>query len=113
MFDQTGRYMIIYNGEVYNYIELRCELENNGHVFRSETDTEVILYSYIEWGEECLHKFNGMWAFAIYDIKEKSIFISRDRYGIKPFYYYYDNNHFILASEIPPILKVLKKYFWT
>ena len=107
MFDDSSRYMIIHNGEVYNYVELREELRKAGYSFRSNTDTEVILKSYIHWGEECLHKFNGMWAFCIYDKKTNDIFISRDRYGIKPFYYYLDDKRFIFASEIPAILSVL------
>lgn len=109
MFDDTKRYMIIHNGEVYNFIELREELKKLGYSFRSNTDTEVILKSYIHWGEECLHKFNGMWAFCIYDKKTKELFISRDRYGIKPLYYYLDSNQFIFASEIGPILNILNK----
>ena len=77
-----GRYVIIYNGEVYNYIELRVELESKGYRFKSNTDTEVFLNSFIQWGEKCLKKFNGMWAFAIYDRERKELFCSRDRYGI-------------------------------
>ena len=107
MQDRSGRYTIIHNGEVYNYIELREELKAEGYVFRSNTDTEVILNAYIKWGEACLDRFNGMWAFAIYDRVDKQLFISRDRFGIKPFYYYVDKEQFIFASEIPPILKVL------
>lgn len=108
MFDDTGRYVIIHNGEVYNFIEIREELVKKGYSFKSNTDTEVILKSYIEWGKSCLDKFNGMWAFCIYDQHTKQIFISRDRYGVKPFYYYLDDEQFIFASEIPPILDVLK-----
>ena len=104
-----GRYVIIYNGEVYNYIELRVELESKGYRFKSNTDTEVFLNSFIQWGEKCLKKFNGMWAFAIYDRERKELFCSRDRYGIKPFYYYIDEEQFIFASEIPAILSILKK----
>lgn len=107
MFDDAGRYVIIYNGEVYNYIEIRYELIKKGYSFKSNTDTEVVLKSYLEWGEECLNRFNGMWAFCIYDTQTKRIFISRDRYGVKPFYYYLDNEQFVFASEIPSILKVL------
>ena len=107
MYDETNRFIIIHNGEVYNYIELREELIEKGYRFRSNTDTEVILKSYIEWGEDCLSKFNGMWAFCIFDRKTKHIFISRDRYGIKPFYYYLDENQFIFASEIPAILAIM------
>lgn len=105
----SNRYVIVYNGEVYNYIELREELRAKGYTFRSNTDTEVVLNSYIEWGEDCLNKFNGMWAFAIYDRQSKEIFCARDRYGIKPFYYYKDDEQLIFASEIPPILSVLNK----
>lgn len=108
MFDDAGRYVIIHNGEVYNFIEIREELVKKGYSFKSNTDTEVILKSFIEWGENCLDKFNGMWAFCIYDQQTNQIFISRDRYGVKPFYYYLDKEQFIFASEIPPILDVLK-----
>ena len=81
------RYSISYNGEIFNFIELKDELSNSGHSFVSDTDTEVILAAYAEWGEDCLLKFNGMWAFAIWDSYEKTLFLSRDRYGIKPLYY--------------------------
>lgn len=108
MFDDTGRYVILHNGEVYNFIEIREELKSAGFKFNSRTDTEVILKSYIHWGEKCLDKFNGMWAFVIYDKFTKELFCARDRYGVKPFYYYLDKDRFIFASEILPILKVLK-----
>ena len=111
MFDITGRYLIIHNGEVYNYIELRKDLEKRGYKFQSNTDTEVILYSFIEWGEKCLDYFNGMWAFCIYDLKEKSFFISRDRYGIKPLYYYTTKDKIIFSSEIKPILGLIKNQY--
>lgn len=103
------RYTLVFNGEIFNYIELRDELSSLGHSFKTETDTEVLLTSYIEWGENCLHKFNGMWAFAIYDKLEESLFLSRDRYGIKPLYYYHNDERFIFASEIPPILAVINQ----
>lgn len=106
---KSGRYVMIYNGEVYNYIELREELKNIGYEFKSNTDTEVVLNSYIEWGEKCLDKFNGMWAIVIYDTESKELFCARDRFGIKPFYYFVDDEQFIFASEIPSILSVLKK----
>ncbi len=102
-----ARYVIVFNGEIFNYLELRDELQGLGYTFKTSTDTEVLLAASIEWGEKCLHKLNGMWAFAIYDQLEKSVFISRDRYGIKPLYYYCDNQRFIFASEIPPILSIL------
>ncbi len=107
MQDRSGRYFIIYNGEVYNFIEIRKELIKKGYLFNSNTDTEVVLYSYIEWGESCLERFNGLWSFCIYDLKEESLFLSRDRYGIKPLYFYHDKNQFIFASEIKSILKVV------
>jgi asparagine synthase (glutamine-hydrolysing) len=106
MFSDDERYIVVFNGEIYNYIEIRQQLIAKGHVFKSHSDTEVLLKSYIEWGEECLERFNGMWAFAIYDRREKSFFISRDRFGIKPLYYYYDNKRFIFASDIAPILRI-------
>src|SRR4030042_480237 len=79
---------IVFNGEIYNFQELKKELEGKGHKFKGRSDTEVILHSYEQWGEDCLQKFNGMFAFAIWDEKKKQIFIARDRVGIKPLYYY-------------------------
>ncbi len=108
MMDSSGRFVILHNGEIYNYKSLKEELKSKGYRFRSNTDSEVILYSYIEWGKECPEKFNGMWAFVIYDKKKKDIFISRDRYGIKPLYYFLNKDKFIFASEIPPILSIMK-----
>lgn len=95
---------IVYNGEIYNYIELRRELISCGHTFETESDTEVILAAYQEWGFDCLHRLNGMWAFAIWDNQRKQLFCSRDRFGIKPFYFHLSKNHFIFASEIKAIL---------
>ncbi|AGH97798.1 asparagine synthase (glutamine-hydrolyzing) [Micavibrio aeruginosavorus] len=96
-----GRYWITYNGEVYNYLELRAELENLGHKFVSRTDTEVILAAYAEWGKDCLEKFNGMWAFAIFDRRENKVFLARDRFGVKPLYYWVaPDNNFYFGSEI-------------
>ena len=102
-----GRYAIIFNGEVFNYIELRKELAAKGHVFRSETDTEVLLAAWIEWGEAMLHRLNGMWAFVIHDAVQRSLFCARDRYGIKPFFYCVDGGRILIASEPPSILAVL------
>jgi asparagine synthase (glutamine-hydrolysing) len=106
MFSIDGRYVMIFNGEIYNYIEIRKELQKQGHQFKTQSDSEVLLTSYIHWGEDCLHRLNGMWAFVIYDRSEKTIFASRDRFGIKPFYYYYNDNTFIFASEITPIINL-------
>lgn len=106
MIDASGQFVIVFNGEIYNYVELKEELTSKGYQLRSGSDTEVLLYSYIEWGKACLDKLNGMFAFAILNKKEKTVFLVRDRFGVKPLYYYQDNNSFIFCSEIPPILKV-------
>ncbi len=107
MFSQDGRYIIIFNGEIYNYIELREELRNQFE-FRTNTDTEVLLAAFIKWKEKCLERLNGMFAFVIYDRVNGNIFGARDRFGIKPFYYTLNENKFVFASEIPPILEILK-----
>ena len=105
------KYTITYNGEVYNYLEIKDELLKNGYIFKSHTDTEVILASYDKWGEECVNKFNGMWAFAIYDKEKEIIFCSRDRFGVKPFYYTQVENKFIFGSEIKQLLEFYEKRF--
>lgn len=97
-------YHITYNGEIYNYIELREELESLGYRFNTATDTEVILASYIQWGVESFHRFNGMWAFAIYNQNTRELILSRDRFGVKPLYYYRDDDFFLFASEKKAIL---------
>lgn len=99
MGEPEGRYIITYNGEIYNYKELRLELESLGHSFRSQTDTEVVLRAYREWGEVAVKRFNGMFAFVIWDRKEKEIFLARDRYGIKPLYYAFVGETFLFSSE--------------
>jgi asparagine synthase (glutamine-hydrolysing) len=101
MCDQSGNYWITYNGEIYNYLELKAELELEGHTFKTHSDTEVILVAYKHWGIKCQEKFNGMWAFAIYNIQEQTIFLSRDRFGIKPLYYWFSpTGNFYFGSEI-------------
>ncbi len=105
MINDDENLIIIYNGEVYNFPELRKILKSLGYKFHSRTDTEVILKSYQHWGNKCVEKFNGMFAFAIWDRKKKTLFAARDRYGIKPFYYRYTNGTFIFASEIKAILQ--------
>ena len=82
-----SRYTIIYNGEIYNYVELREQLTKKGHTFKTASDTETILGAYAEYGEECLSHFDGMFAFALWDEQEKILFCARDRFGEKPFYY--------------------------
>ncbi|WP_029038374.1 asparagine synthase (glutamine-hydrolyzing) [Salinimicrobium xinjiangense] len=104
-----GRFIMVFNGEIFNYIELKDELKKEGYFFKTETDTEVLFNAYLHWGESVLHRLNGMWAFAIYDTFEETIFFARDRFGIKPFYYSLTENNLIFASEIPPILEILKK----
>lgn len=103
LFSPDDRYLIVYNGEVYNFVELRAELRDH-YTFHSETDTEVVLAAYLRWGEACLDRLNGMFAFAIFDRAEQSLFAARDRYGIKPFYYFADAERFVFASEIPAVL---------
>jgi len=100
-----GDVVLTYNGEVYNFQELRIELEAKGHHFRSRSDTEVVLYAYKEWGFKCLDKFNGMFAFAVWDKRAQTLFLARDRYGIKPLYYIHLGNTFLFASEIKAFLK--------
>ena len=95
---------VVFNGEIYNYKELKRILEEKGHKFKSKTDTEVIVHAYEEYGEDCVKHFNGCFAFAIYDSEKKSIFLARDRMGIKPLYYTQVEDHFYFASEIKSIL---------
>jgi asparagine synthase (glutamine-hydrolysing) len=101
---RDGQYIITYNGEVYNFQEIRMELQALSYHFHSRSDSEVVLNAFAEWGAHSLNKFNGMFAFAIWDKKNKRLFCARDRYGIKPFYYYKDNNYFIFSSEIKAII---------
>lgn len=104
MVSADGRYVLVYNGEIYNYIELRRELEQYGHVFRSSGDTEVLLAAYVRWGRDCLQKLNGMWAFLVYDLHRQIIFGSRDRFGVKPLYRYRVGDLVFFGSEIKTIL---------
>jgi asparagine synthase (glutamine-hydrolysing) len=100
-----GRFCITFNGEIYNYKEIREELQQAGHRFRTGTDTEVILRSYQQWGPECLQRFNGMWAFALWDNARQRLFCARDRFGVKPFFYALYDGNFYFASEIKQILQ--------
>ncbi len=105
LFNEDKSLCIIFNGEIYNFQELKKDLEKNGHKFISQTDTEVVLHLYEEKKEKCLELLNGIFAFAIYDIKNKELFLARDRVGVKPLYYYNDDNKFIFSSEIKAILE--------
>lgn len=108
-FNEDKSICIIFNGEVYNYIEIREELKRKGYKFRTGTDTEVIMNSYIEWGEDCLSRFNGMWGIALYDMRKNILFCSRDRFGVKPFYYYKDDKIFVFGSELKSVIEYFKK----
>ncbi len=105
MVNEDKTVYLVYNGEIYNYLELKQELIAGGHIFESETDAEIVLHAYEEWGFECLNRFNGMWAFAIWDSRKKTLFAARDRLGIKPFYYFFNGVNFVFASEIKAILE--------
>jgi asparagine synthase (glutamine-hydrolysing) len=100
----NGRHWVVYNGEIYNYLELRDELRARGHRFRTATDTEVLLAAYAEWGVECLSRFNGMWAFALWDADARRLFCARDRFGVKPLYYAGGADWFAFGSEIKALL---------
>jgi len=104
MSNETGEVWIVFNGEIYNFEEIKKELSKN-HTFRSKSDTEVIIHAYEEWGPDCVKKFNGMWAFCIYDKKKNLFFLSRDRFGVKPLYYTLQKDKFIFSSEIKAILQ--------
>jgi len=99
-YDEQRRYFIVYNGEVYNYLELKKELEYLGYKFQSHSDTEVVLKAFIHWGNGCFNKFNGMWALAIYDRVENKVILSRDRFGVKPLYYSMQDRILLFASEM-------------
>ena len=105
MFNEDGQIALVYNGEIYNHLEIREILVKKGHIFRTKSDTEVIIHAYEEWGVESVHKFNGMFAFALWDARKRSLWVVRDRLGIKPLYYHWDSNIFLCSSEIKPLLK--------
>ena len=104
MASADGRYVIVYNGELYNYRELAAELADSGHSFASRTDTEVVLHAYEEWGPDCLHRFNGMFAFAVWDTRTRELFVARDRLGIKPLYYVTIGGTFAFGSEVKALI---------
>jgi len=107
--DNENRYYITLNGEIFNYIELRKELIELGYKFKSENDAEVFLYSYIEWKEDCFNKLNGMWTAVIFDSQEKELIISRDRFGIKPLFYFLKDNAIYFSSEVKFLLEFVDK----
>jgi asparagine synthase (glutamine-hydrolysing) len=107
MHSADGRYAIVHNGEVYNHLELRAELSRLGHAFRGTSDTEVILAAFAQWGEACLHRFNGMWAFAVLDRLARRLFLARDRFGVKPLHYVDTGSAFAFGSEIKQLLPLL------
>ena len=106
MTDTNGHFVIVFNGEIYNYLELFKKLSSKGYEFHSKTDTEVILAAYIEWGVNCVSFFNGMFAFAIYDSIKNTVFVSRDRAGEKPLFYCYNNGIFQFSSELKALLSI-------
>lgn len=103
------RYVMVFNGEIYNYKELKNELVEKGYHFKTKTDTEVLIAAYDCYGKECVQRFNGMWAFAIYDKQKNELYCARDRFGIKPFYYFWDKNELIFGSEIKQILCMMNQ----
>ena len=105
MYDETGRYAIIFNGEIYNYKLLKKDLEQKGYIFKSDSDTEVLLKLYIEYKEDCLEKLNGFFGFAVYDKQSDELFIARDRMGIKPMLYFLNDNMLVFASEMKALLQ--------
>ncbi len=104
MVSNKNDFVITFNGEIYNYVEIKKELLSLGYVFKTSSDTEVLLNAYIQWKEKSLEKLRGMFSFCVYDKKNKSFFLARDRFGIKPLLYYQDNNNFIFSSELKPFL---------
>ena len=105
MVSRDQRYVLTYNGEIYNFRELRTELEAKGYGFRSQTDSEVVLYAMVEWGSNALLKFNGMFALAFWDRKRKKLLLARDRYGVKPLYYFQNKQKIVFGSEQKAILE--------
>ena len=119
----NDQYLIVFNGEIYNFLELKEILTKNKYKFKSKSDTEVILAAYDFWGEKCFDLFNGMWALIIYDLKKNKLIVCRDRYGVKPLYYTKINKIYYFASEIKQLLiffrcfcffkKIINEFFWS
>src|SRR5688572_25639444 len=102
--NEDGSITLIFNGEIYNFAELREELAGKGHIFKTRSDTEVIVHGYEEWGVECTSRFNGMFAFALWDSNNRRLLLARDHLGIKPLYYVLLGNRLLFASEIKALL---------
>src|SRR5262245_51496145 len=98
--NEDGTMWIVFNGEIFNYVELRPELEARGHKLATNSDTEVLLHAYEEWGPQCLERLNGQFVFAIWDTKDQTLFMARDRLGVRPIFYTKSNGHLVFASEI-------------
>ncbi len=105
MTNEVGSLIITFNGEIYNYQEIREILQKNGHTFRSHTDTEILIHGYEQWGVDVLEKCRGMFAFALYDKKNKKVFLARDRTGVKPLYYYWHGDLFLFGSELKSLVR--------
>src|SRR3989304_4129058 len=105
IFNEDGSIVIVFNGEIYNYLELRQTLEKSGHRFTTNSDTETIIHAYEQWGDTCPEKLRGMFVFALWDARKHKLFIARDRLGKKPLYYYNDGKRLVFASEIKGILE--------
>ncbi|MFT5499130.1 MAG: asparagine synthase (glutamine-hydrolyzing), partial [Kiritimatiellia bacterium] len=110
MKNETGRIWLVYNGEIYNFPEIKDELIAKGHTFKSRSDTEVIIHAYMEWGLDCVNRFNGMFAFALWDDVEGTLHLVRDRYGIKPLYIYFQDGLLVFGSEVKSILAYLEEF---
>src|SRR5262249_7899927 len=104
MADATGRFTIVYNGEIYNFAELRLELVSRGRCFRSQSDTEVLVNAWAEWGTDALDRLNGMFAFAVWDSRDRTLTLCRDRYGVKPLYYTVTGDTLLFGSEVKALL---------
>lgn len=107
---QGRKIVVVYNGEIYNFLEIKKELQDRGYKFHTSCDTEVLAAAYLEYGEKCVKFFNGMWAFCIFDVQKNEFFCSRDRVGKKPFFYYFDGSLFVFASELWSLLDLLKNF---
>jgi len=105
MGNKDGSVQVVFNGEIYNFLELKAQLESNGHVFRTKSDTESIIHGYEEWGEDFVHKLRGMFAIALWDARQRKLLLVRDRAGKKPLFYLVDKNRLLFASELKALLE--------